>query len=134
MRQAIRLRRHQPEPRSLGRALDLAAIIGPTVVPDLREDGGTRHSRHDPRFDQLQRLLSHYRRALPERGHHGIHAVPDIGPVQGLSDAEVLDPAWRRRGALSLGPFSRLGTGAEKAAAEGAPAAEYLFRHLCVSP
>ena len=33
---------------------------------------------HDPRVHQLQRLLSHHRRALPERRHHGLHAVPHV--------------------------------------------------------
>ena len=50
MRQGVRLRRHQPESRPVGRALDLAAAFGPALVPDLREDGGARHPRHDPRF------------------------------------------------------------------------------------
>ena len=108
MRQGIRLRRHQPQPRSVRRALDLAAAVGQAVVSDLREDGGARHPRHDPRLHQLQRLLPHHRRALPQRRHHGLHAVPDLGPVQGFSDAEIPDPAWRRRGALSLGPLPRV--------------------------
>ena len=66
---------------------------------------------------QLQRLLPHHRRALSERRHHRLHAMPDLGPVQGLSDVEVPDPAWRRRGALSLGPLPRAGAGDEEAAA-----------------
>ena len=123
MRQGVRLRRHQPEPRPVGRALDLAAAVGPALVPDLREDGRVRHPGDDPRQHQLQRLLPHHRRALSERRHHGLHAVPDLGPVQGLPDAEVPDPARRRRGAVSLGPLPRPGAGAEEAAAEGPPAA-----------
>jgi predicted TIM-barrel fold metal-dependent hydrolase len=55
---------------------------------------------------QLQRLLPHHRRALPERRHHRLHAVHPGRPVQGLPDAEVPDPARRRRGALPLGPLS----------------------------
>ena len=34
------------------------------------------------RFHQLQRLLSYYWRALSERRHHGLHAMPDLRPVQ----------------------------------------------------
>ena len=49
----------------------------PALVPDLREDGRVRHPGDDPRQHQLQRLLPHHRRALPERRHHGLHAVPD---------------------------------------------------------
>src|SRR5450759_807352 len=134
MRQGLRLRRHQPQPGPVGRALDLAAAVGPAVVSDLREDGGTRHPRHDPRFHQLQRLLSHHGRALSERRHHGFHAMPDLGSVQGFPDPEIPDPAWRRRGALSLGEVPRPGAGAEEAAAEGALVEEYLLRHLRLSP
>ena len=36
-----------------------------------------RHPGDDPRLHQLQRLLPHHRRALPERRHHRLHAVPD---------------------------------------------------------
>ena len=43
-------------------------------------------------------------------------------PVQGLPDAEVPDPARRRRGALPLGALSRPGAGDEEAAARRAPA------------
>ncbi len=40
----------------------------------------------DP-IHQLQRLLPHHGRALSERRHHGLHAMPDLGPVQGFSKA-----------------------------------------------
>ena len=73
-----RVRWYQSQSRPVGRALDFAAAVGPALVPDLREDGGAQHPRHDPRFDQLQRLLSHHGRALPERRHHGFHAMPDL--------------------------------------------------------
>jgi hypothetical protein len=98
VRQGLRLRRHQPEPRSLRRPLDQPAAVRPPLVPHLREDGGVRHPGDDPRQHQLQRLLPHHRRALPERRHHGLHAVHPGRPVQGLPDPEVPDPARRRRG------------------------------------
>ena len=79
-------------------------------------------------------VLPHHRRALPERRHHRLHAVPDLGPVQGFPDAALRDPAWRRRGALSLGPLPRPGAGAEEAAAEGSSAEQHLLRHLRLSP
>ena len=126
VRQRVRLRRHQPQSRSVGRPLEGAAAVRPALVPDLREDGRVRHPGDDPRQHQLQRLLPHHRRALPERRHHGVHAVPDGRPVQGLPDAEVRDPARRRRGALPLGPLPRAGAGAEEAAAEGPPAEQHL--------
>ena len=119
VRRAVRQRRHQPEPRSLGRPLDQPAADRPPLVPHLREDGRVRHPGDDPRQHQLQRLLPHHRRALPERRHHGLHAVPDPGrPVQGLPDAEVPDSARRRRGALPLGALPRPGAGDEEAAAD----------------
>ena len=62
-------------------------------------------------------VLPHHRRALPERRHHGLHAVPDLRPVQGLPDAALPHPARRRRGALPLGALPRPGAGAEEAAA-----------------
>ena len=37
-------------PDPVRRALDLAAAVGPALVPDLREDGRARHPRHDPRL------------------------------------------------------------------------------------
>jgi hypothetical protein len=46
-------------------------------------------------------------------------------PVQGLPDAEVPDPARRRRRALPLGPLPRPGAGDEEAAAE-----EHLLNNI----
>jgi 4-oxalmesaconate hydratase len=66
---------HQPEPRPVGRPLDQPAADRPPLVPHLREDGRVRHPGHDPRQHQLQRVLPHHRRALPQRRHHGLHAV-----------------------------------------------------------
>ena len=117
MREGVRLRRHQPQSRSVRRPLDEPAADRPALVSDLREDGGIRHSRHDPRVDELQRLLPHDRRALHQRRHDRRHAAHRGRSVQGLSDAALRHPAWRRRGALSLGPLSRAGAGVEEAAA-----------------
>jgi 4-oxalmesaconate hydratase len=52
--------------------------------------------------------LPHHRRALPERRHHGLHAMPDFGSVQGLPDAEVPDSARRRRVPYHWGRFRGL--------------------------
>ncbi len=109
-------------------------LTRPPLVPDLREDGGVRHPRDDPRQHQLQPGLPHHRRALPQRRHHGLHAVPDLGPVQGLPDPAVPDPARRQRGALPLGPLPGPGAGAEEAAAQRAPAQQHLLRHLRLPP
>ncbi len=54
-----------------------AAAVRPALVPDLRKDGRVRHPGDDPRQHELQRVLPHHRRALPERRHDGLHAVPD---------------------------------------------------------
>ena len=134
MRQGIRQRRHQPESRSVRRPLDQPAAFRPALVPDLRKDGGVRHPGDDPRQHQLQPGLPHHRRALPERGHDGLHAVPHVRPVQGVSDAALPDPARRRRGAVPLGALSRPGAGTEEAAAVRAPAEQHLLRHLRVPP
>jgi len=53
-------------------------------------------------------VFSHHGCALPECRHHGVHAVPDGRPVQGLPDAAFCHPAWRRRCALPLGAIPRL--------------------------
>ena len=70
VRRAVRQRRHQPEPRSVGRPLDFAAAHRQALVPDLREDGRVRHPGDDPREHELQRVFPHHRRALHQRRHH----------------------------------------------------------------
>ena len=45
----VRLRRHQPQPRSVGRPLDQPAADRPLLVSDLREDGRARHPGDGPR-------------------------------------------------------------------------------------
>ena len=134
MRPRLRLRRHQSQSRSLRRALDLAAADRPALVSDLREDGGAGNPGDDPRLHQLQRLLPHHRRALSQRRHHRLHAMRQRRSVQGFPDAEIRHPAWRRRGAVSLGPVSRAGAGTEEAAAQGSPPEQHLLRHLRLSP
>ena len=52
--QRLRLRRHQPEPRSVGRPLDEPAADRPALVPDLREDGRVRHPGDGPCLHELQ--------------------------------------------------------------------------------
>ena len=86
VRRAIRQRRHQPEPRSVGWALDVAAADRQALVPDLRKDGRVRHPGDDPCQHQLQRVLSHHRRALHQRRHHRGDAADPGRLVQGLSD------------------------------------------------
>ncbi len=117
LRQRARLHRLQPEPRSVGRALEGAAADRPLVVPALREDGRARRAGDGPRVDVVQPVLPRDGRALHQRRHDGVHAVPDRRPVQGFSDAEVHHPARRRRGALPLGPLPRARAGHEASAA-----------------
>ena len=118
VRRGARLRRDQPQPRPVGRALDRAAADRPVLVPDLREDGRVRHPGDGPRQHQLQPVLPHHRRALPQRRHHGLHAVLIQGDLfTDFPDPALGHPARRRRGALPLGPVPRPGAGAEEAAA-----------------
>ena len=85
VRQAVRLRRHQPQSRSVGRALDVAAAVGPALVSDLREDGRVDIPAMIHVSTQLQRVLPHHGRALPQRRHHGVHAVPDLATCSRIS-------------------------------------------------
>ena len=85
LRQRLRLRRHQPQSRSVGRALDRAAADRPVLVSALREDGGARHSGHDPRLHLLQSLLPRHRRALSQRRHHRLHAVHQLAICSRIS-------------------------------------------------
>ena len=64
----------------------------------------------------LQRQFPRHRRALHQRRHHRLHAVPPGRSVQGFPDTALHHPAWRRRRALSLGPLSRARRHAEEAA------------------
>jgi hypothetical protein len=86
------------------------------LVSDLRKNGGTRSSRHDPRLNELQRLLPYYRRSLHQRRHHGGDAIDPGRPVQGLPAIAVRHSPWWRCCALSLGTLSRPRAGIEEAA------------------
>ena len=70
--------------------------------------------------------------ALHQRRHHRVHAVPDVGPVQGFPDPAVHHSAWRRRGSLSLGPLSRHRAGPEAAAADRELLLKNVFFDTCV--
>ena len=70
-----RLRRLQPESRSVRRPLDRAAADRPALVSVLREDGRARRAGDDPRVGVVQPELPRHRRALHQRRHHGVHAV-----------------------------------------------------------
>ena len=134
LREGVRLRRLQPQPRPLRRATGTSRR-SPT-------SGGTRSTRRWSSSTCRRwctsappaTRLPHHRRALHQCRHHRVHAVPHLGPVQGLPDAEVHHPARRRRGALPLGPLPRPGAGHEAPAAEGAAAEERVLRHLRLPP
>ena len=74
---------------------------------------------------QLQPRFPHHRRPLHQRRHDGGHAVHSRRAVQGLPDPALRRSAWRRRGAVSLGPLSRPRPGNEEAAAE-----EHLLKNV----
>ncbi len=57
-----------------------------------------------------------------------------VGPVQGLPDPEAHHPAWRRRGALSLGPLSRAGAEQRSRELTEHDAEQRVLRHLRLSP
>ncbi len=107
MRQRARHDRLQPQSGSFGRILEGAAAHRPLVVSAVREDGRARRSGDGPRQLVVQSVLPCHRRALHQRRHDGVHAVPHVGPLQGFPDAQVHHPARRWRGALSLGPLPR---------------------------
>ena len=68
----------------------------------------------------VQPELPRDRRALHQRRHDGVHAVHRGRSVQGFPDAAVHHSAWRRRGAVSLGPLSRAAQDMQAAAARRA--------------
>ena len=104
-------------PGPVGRPLEFPAADRPALVSALREDGRARRAGHGARQRLVQSQLPCHRRALHQRRHHRVHAVPDLRSVQGLSDAALHHPARRRRRAVSLGPFSRAGAGPQAPAA-----------------
>ena len=54
--------------------------------PLFEAHGRARRAGDGPRQRVVQPELPRHRRALSERRHVGVHAVPAVGPVQGLSD------------------------------------------------
>ena len=62
LRASIRLRRLQPEPRSLRRLLEGSAAHRPLLVSAVREDGRARRAGDDPRQRVLQSGVPHHRR------------------------------------------------------------------------
>jgi hypothetical protein len=99
-RERARLRRREPEPRSLGRHVDRPAAHRPALVPDLREAVRARRAGDDPRVVVLQPELPPHRRALHQRRHHRLHAAHPGESVQGFPDAALRDSlmaAARRR-------------------------------------
>ncbi len=134
LRERARVHRLQPQPGPVGRALEGAAAHRPLVVSALREDGRARRARDGPRQHVVQPELPRHGRALHQRRHDRVHAVPDVRSVQGLPDAEVHHPARRRRGAVPLGTLPRPRAGHEAAAAPGAAAEQRVLRHLRLPP
>ena len=134
LRRRARLRRLQPEPGPERRLLDRPAPGRPLVVSLLREDGGARHPRDDPRQRRLQPRLPHHRLPLPRGGHHGGDADDHLRSVPGLSDHQVHRPARRRRGPLPLGPLPGPGRHDGQAAARRVDTGQRLVRHLRLPP
>ena len=128
------LRRLQPQPGPERREVDLPTAHRPVLVPHLREDGRARRARHGARLEQLQPGLPRHRRALHQRGHHGVHAVHPRRPVRRLPGPAAGDPARRRRRPLPLGPLPRARRHAEEAAAGRARDAERVLRHVRLPP
>ena len=79
-----RLHRLQSESGSVRRLLGRAAADRPVLVSVLREDGRARRAGDGPRQRVVQPELPRDRRALHQRRHDGVHAVPDRRSVQGL--------------------------------------------------
>ena len=134
LRDRARLRRLQPQSRSVGRPLDVAAADRPALVSVLREDGRARRAGDDPRLGVVQSELPCHRRALHQRRHDGVHAVHRGRSVPRFSDAALRHPARRRRRAVSLGPLSRPRRHAQAPAARAARHEERVLRHLRLSP
>src|SRR6267154_542403 len=101
----------------IGRILERPAVDRPMVVSAIRKNGRARRAGNGSRRCLVQSQLPRHRGALPQRRHFCLHAVLDVGSVQGFSDAQIHHSAWRRRRTLSLGPLPRPCAGHEAAAA-----------------
>ena len=134
LRHRARLRRLQPQSRSVRRLFQLAAADRQVVVSALREDGRARRARHGARLGLRQPGDAHHRLVLPQRRHHGVHAVHPLRPVQGFPEAAADHSAWRRRGAVPLGPLPRARAEQQPAGADRDHREQHLLRHLRVSP
>ena len=115
LRDGARLRRLQSQSRSVGRLLEGSAADRSLLVSDLREDVRARRARDGARVVLVQSGGPCDRRTLHQRRHDRVHAADPERPeaVQGLSQAAPDHPAWRRRGAVPLGPLSRSRAGHE---------------------
>jgi predicted TIM-barrel fold metal-dependent hydrolase len=76
-------------------------LTDPMVVSALRKDGRARRAGDGACRGVVQSEFPRHRGALHQRRHLRLHAVPDLGLVQGFSDPQIHHPAWRWRGALS---------------------------------
>ena len=134
MREGVRLRRDQPQSRPIRRPLDSPPLTDRHWYPIYEKMVEYDIPAMVHVSTSCNALLPHHRGPLHQRRHDGGDAVHSGRPLQGFPDAALHRPAWRRRGALSLGPLSRPRAGTEEAAAEGPPAQERLLRHLRLSP
>ena len=120
MRQRAGVHRHQPQPGPDRWLLDRPAAVRQVVVPGVREDGELDiPAMIHVSPDQQPRLPLH-RRALHQRRHDGVHAVPHLGRARASSRRCVDHPARRRRGAVPLGPLPWPGAGQQVDAGAGA--------------
>ncbi len=81
----------------------------------------------DPREHQLQCLLSHHRRALPERRHDGLHAVPDIDLFKDFPTLKFLIPHGGGAVPYHWGRFRGLAQELKKPLLDRASAQQHLL-------
>ena len=94
-----------------------------------------RHAGDDPRQHQLQRLLPHHRRALPQRRHHRLHAVPDQGDLfKDFPTLRFLIPHGGGAVPYHWGRYRGLAQELKKPLLHGPPAEQRLLRHLRLPP
>ncbi len=134
LRDRAGLHRLQPQSRSGRRPLHPSAADRPLLVSLLREDGGAGRAGDDPRLGQLQPGDARHRRLLHRGRHDRLHAAAGRQSVHRFPDPALHHPAWRRRGALSLGPLSRAGGHAQAAEPRPASDEQRVLRYLRLSP